>query len=82
MAERTPFARWLERHRGARSIRSVERATKVHRSSIIRAERGERLLRVKSLVALCDHYGASRREGIVLLMGAETEREIERTKEG
>jgi transcriptional regulator with XRE-family HTH domain len=76
----TRFAAFLRESRGKRSKVEVERATRVRRVTLIRAERGERLLRVATLRRLMDYYDGDIERAIVLMNEARTERQITEAK--
>jgi hypothetical protein len=76
------FSQYLRYLRGTRSKTEVERATKVKRASIHRAETGERLLRVSTLKTLVFYYGGDLRTAINLMSQAREERDQRRATNG
>jgi transcriptional regulator with XRE-family HTH domain len=76
------FAAFLRRCRGKRSKLDVQRATRVKRQTLIRAERGERLMRVATLRRLMAYYGGDITEAITLMNEARTQRQIKEATSG
>jgi hypothetical protein len=73
------FSQYLRYLRGTRSKTEVERATKVKRASIHRAETGERVSTLKTLVF---YYGGDLRTAINLMSQAREERDQRRATNG
>ena len=72
---RAAFARWLIAARGDRSVNASARLASFSPSTLLRAERGDHLLRPENLRRLCTVYGVDFDTAHELMLAAAVERE-------
>lgn len=77
---RNEFAVWLRNQRGDETITKIANEARISRSSLSRAERGVRLMRVSTLKRLCAYLGADWHKILPLVIAADYERSVKREK--
>jgi transcriptional regulator with XRE-family HTH domain len=75
------FTDWLIGLRGTRSRAEVARAAAIDRSSLSRAEKGERIFSLTNLKKLCVVYDIPIDEGVQMVNQARQERDMRRARE-